>query len=442
MSIISLTQSAISQLEPKAAAYDVRDSKVSGFLARIRPTGTISYIVQYRDITGTQRSYTIGVEGKNGWNATRAREKAKEVRFNAERGQDPHKDKREARQTEVDKRANTLRAYFEGAYQYHLEIKKMSSQKETRRIIFSEFAHLLDCPLSDITAKTVLEWRAHRRKLGRKGIPHSRALTEETLKRYNAEIDVLLARAVDDKLLAEHPLRGQIAPIKGASRSNIKPRFLSPEERKKLNEALCERDTHLKRRAESGRQWKVERNHPVSDSRINDQFADHLTPMCLLSLNTGIRQGELFLLEWADIHLNATSPTIELRAETTKASTARSLALNKDALQALNDWREQTSHSASSLIFPNSNGEVFQDVKSHWRGLMKRWKEKFNTEPANFRWHDMRHDFASQLVMSGVNINTVRELMGHTTLEMTLRYAHLSDKTLSDAVARLESKNA
>jgi integrase len=158
-----------------------------------------------------------------------------------------------------------------------------------------------------------------------------------------------------------------------------------------------------------------------------DGYGDHLTPLVLLSLNTGARRGELFGLEWADVDFGLNQVTI--RGETSKKNRTRHIPLNAEAADALTRWRKQTD--GAGLVFTGRDGERLENVRKSWAGVLKA------AGIESFRWHDMRHTFASWLVMRGVDLNTVRELLGHGDIKMTLRYAYLAPQHKARAVAML-----
>ena len=154
-------------------------------------------------------------------------------------------------------------------------------------------------------------------------------------------------------------------------------------------------------------------------------FGDHLTPAVPLSLNTGLRRGEVLKLRWTTIDFNRRLLTVE--GPTAKNRQTRHVPLNEEAINTLRRWREQSGPGAH--VFDVATG-----FKGPWGKLLKRARI---TRITHFRWHDLRHHFASRLVQRGVPLNTVRDLLGHCSVQMSLRYAHLAPGQRRVAVAKL-----
>jgi len=83
------------------------------------------------------------------------------------------------------------------------------------------------------------------------------------------------------------------------------------------------------------------------------------------------------------------------------------------------------------MVFPNHEGDKLHIIYVAWMNLLEA------AQIDDFLFHDCRHDFASKLVMADVDLNTVRELLGHANIKMTLRYTHLAPQKLALAVAKL-----
>jgi site-specific recombinase XerD len=87
--------------------------------------------------------------------------------------------------------------------------------------------------------------------------------------------------------------------------------------------------------------------------------------------------------------------------------------------------------STGEYVFCNNEGQKIRTFRRAFRNALKRAKID------NFRFHDLRHTFASHLVMNGIDLNTVKELLGHKKIEMTLRYSHVSQDHKTRAVETL-----
>jgi integrase len=156
----------------------------------------------------------------------------------------------------------------------------------------------------------------------------------------------------------------------------------------------------------------------------------HLPVFIRLALNTGCRRGELLNLEWDRV--DTEHHRILLEACHTKARRRRTVPLNEDALHALERIRTwQVSVGVqSSLVFAGENGKV-RSLRRSWRTALGR------AGIEDFRMHDLRHTFASWLVMQGESIYVVRDLLGHASVTQTEIYAHLAPDQGAAAVRRL-----
>jgi integrase len=160
---------------------------------------------------------------------------------------------------------------------------------------------------------------------------------------------------------------------------------------------------------------------------MDGQYTDHLMPLVLVALHTGLRRGDLFSLEWSHINLERGQITKVINKTRRKTIKPVVLPLRNDAVAVLRDWRAQTS--GNGLVFPSPvTGRQLDSVKTAWRNLMAA------ADIQDFRFHDLRHTFASWLVMQGASLFTVQKLMTHSTAEMTQVYAHLSDDHLRQAI--------
>lgn len=190
------------------------------------------------------------------------------------------------------------------------------------------------------------------------------------------------------------------------------------------------------RPAEGRVRWltREEADRLIETARLEPQ-AQHLADFIMLALNTGCRRDELLRLEWRRVDLDAR--LIHLDPEHTKTARRRSIPLNADAMAAMRSRRlvHATHCPTSPWVFCHADGTRIGDVKHGFGTACRR------AGIEDFRIHDLRHTCAAWLVTAGVTLQAVRDLLGHTTIKMTERYAHLAPENVRAAVAQIESSS-
>jgi integrase len=158
---------------------------------------------------------------------------------------------------------------------------------------------------------------------------------------------------------------------------------------------------------------------------IKAEYARHM-PELDIALNTGMRRKEQYLrIDWNCVDLSRR----DLYIPPSKNGKSRHVPLNDEAFAAFKELHQRTG--GKGPIFVANNGERLLGARHWFEDAIEKAAIR------DFTWHDLRHTFASRLVMAGVDLRTVADLMGHKNIQMTMRYAHLAPAHKLAAVERL-----
>lgn len=216
-----------------------------------------------------------------------------------------------------------------------------------------------------------------------------RNLKNSSINRYLEIMSKMFNLGIDNGLISQNP----ISKVKKLLEDNHKIRFLTADEEKRLYNALPK----------------------------------HLIPIVTTALQTGMRKGEILNLQWSNIDFDY--GFIELLQ--TKSGKARKIPISDKLLKVL-----ENQDKSSEYVFINpETKQPYVDIKKSFNSAME--KAKIN----NFRFHDLRHTVATRLVEKGIDLLVVMDILGHSKIETTMRYAHPIPKRKSEAISVLNSYN-
>ena len=246
--------------------------------------------------------------------------------------------------------------------------------------------------LTDLTPPLLAEYRD---KLAA-GFPGDKPRAPATVVRYLAALSHCLSIAVKEyQWLDDSPMRKVAKPQEPRGRV----RFLSDDERAAL----------------------------LRECQASENPC--LYPVVVLALSTGMRAGEIMNLEWRDVDLARGWLTLR----ETKNGDMRGVPLAGKALELMKEHARIRRRLDTPLLFPGANPSKPVDLRQPWEKALKQ------AGIEDFHFHDLRHSCASYLAMNGASLAEIAEVLGHKTLSMVKRYAHLSDSHKAGVVERMNA---
>jgi site-specific recombinase XerD len=233
----------------------------------------------------------------------------------------------------------------------------------------------------DITKQAVVRWLEAEGK--------ERGWKASSLNRWQAAISLIFRVGIDNEKITTNPA----ARIRRKVENNAVVRYLIPDEEQTLRAAITD---------------------PLQLAALE------------ISMYTGMRQSEQFGLRWSQVDLDKRLVFLPK----TKNGKPRHIPLNAVAVGAFQRLGASSGVS-SAPVFPGRAGDAAQGARGWFKDAVTR------AGLPDYTWHCNRHTFASRLVMLGVDLRTVGELLGHRSLQMTLRYSHLAPSHTASAVDRL-----
>jgi integrase len=351
---------------------DLYDTIIPGFVLEVRASGSKTYFLRYRDTHGKQRQYRIG--DSKSISFEQARQAVQTVRARVTLGEDPAVERATLREVP------SLEDFAQNRYLPYIKGYKRAWRTDESFLRNHVLPRFGKKHLDELTRQDVIEFHHGQRAAGYAPATANRFVI---LLRYMFN----LAKKWGIPGSEKNPASG----IPLFEENNKRERYVTAEETQRLAEAIRDSD--------------------------NSQM-QHIVPLLLL---TGCRKRELLDSQWNHFDL----PRRLWRIPISKSGKARHVPLSDGVLQLL---AQVPRFPGCPFVVPNpKTRKPYVSVFYSWHTARTR------AGMPELRMHDLRHSFASFLINAGRSLYEVQNILGHTQLKTTQRYAHLSQNTLLEA---------